>query len=595
MLIFLSAVSILQAADVNFEMTVDKNKVSMDQRIQLNFTFYGTQDIPVLQLPELDSFTSRYLGPSTKMTIVNGKTSTSITHMYMLLPLRPGTYQIGPFSFDYNGNTYSARPVTVEVMDKLAPGEPQAGSADQHMSDLKKRIFLAMEPAKTNAYLNEVIPLKVKLYVNRLSVRDIQFPQFEHEGFSAGEFEKPIQYQESLGGVLYDVIEFGATLFGTRPGEIMLGPAQIMCNVVVKKKQANRGIRGFGDMFEDDIFDDFFSRYETYPLNLKSTDVPITIKPLPEENRPQEFRGAVGNFDLDVQVSPTEVKVGDPITVRMIVTGDGNPNTINAPVLISQEGFKVYEPQVSEKENAKIFEQVLIPKSETMTQVPGMVFSFFDTNAGLYRTVSKGPFPVKVLKSETNKDLKIIEVRKSDETPLGSETLGSDIVYIKESPGKISKIGYHLYKDRIFLVSQLLPLSLYLIFFISYRRRQRLKDDVRYARRLLAPKKARSGMQKAKALIQEGKTAEFYDTVFKTIQEYLGDKFHLSSKSITENVIKDVLRSKNIPEETLNILRGIFTACDAVRYAPSGFKKENMESIFKDLENIIDYFERQKI
>jgi len=69
-------------------------------------------------------------------------------------------------------------------------------------------------------------------------------------------------------------------------------------------------------MFNDDIFNDFFGRYEAYPLELKSTEIPITVLSLPQEGKPEGFDGALGNFQLNVEATPLEVKAGDPITLK---------------------------------------------------------------------------------------------------------------------------------------------------------------------------------------------------------------------------------------------------------------------------------------
>ncbi|MFA4993219.1 MAG: BatD family protein, partial [Candidatus Omnitrophota bacterium] len=249
------------AKELNFEATVNSNKVSLGSSLQLALSFSNAQNIPAPELPAIDGFQTRYLGPSTMMSIVNGKVSGSITHNYALLPTKTGTFKLGPFKFEHNGDKYTSNQLSVEVLQgqvqspALRSSQPEPG-----INDLNERVFITMQAKKDEAYLNETIPLTVKLYVNRLGIRDIQYPEFDHEGFSAGAFDKPNQYQETRNGVNFDVIEFNTSIFGLRPGEFKLGPAHLKCNLIAQK-QARSGA---------DIFDDFFGRYETYPLDLKS-------------------------------------------------------------------------------------------------------------------------------------------------------------------------------------------------------------------------------------------------------------------------------------------------------------------------------------
>jgi len=194
------------AKDVDFEVSVDKHRISPDDSIVLSLTFHGTQGVPAPDLSVTEGFHVQYMGPSTMMSIVNGSMSASVTHKYVLIPLKVGTFQLGPFSFQYRGDTYAAPSITVEVSEGRVSRKAPRGEIPRERLEFEDRIFVVLEPAKTEAYLNEQIPIKVKLYVNRLSVRDIQYPRLTHDGFSAEPFVNPRQYKETLGGVLYDVI-----------------------------------------------------------------------------------------------------------------------------------------------------------------------------------------------------------------------------------------------------------------------------------------------------------------------------------------------------------------------------------------------------
>ena len=133
-----------------------------------------------------------------------------------------------------------------------------------------------------------------------------------------------------------------------------------------------------------------------------------------------------------------------------------------------------------------------------------------------------------------------------------------------------------------------------LITFIIYTKKKRLKTDLRYARGLLAPRKAKAGIRQAKKYLDKAEVQKFYDTLFATMQEYLGDKFHLSSKGITISVIDEHLRKDGIAEEALAKLRDVFRECDMVRYASSQLTQANMRDSLYKLEEVIDYFQRRK-
>src|SRR3989338_4734072 len=113
------------AREVKFEASVDNKNIVLGESAQLGLTFYGMQDMPAPDISSIDGFEVRYLGPSTMMTVINGKMSSSITHMYTLIPLRIGNFQLGPFSFKYKGDDYNSNAVSIEVTEeKIARQAP---------------------------------------------------------------------------------------------------------------------------------------------------------------------------------------------------------------------------------------------------------------------------------------------------------------------------------------------------------------------------------------------------------------------------------------------------------------------------------------
>ena len=126
-----------------------------------------------------------------------------------------------------------------------------------------------------------------------------------------GEFERPRQYRDGIGGVLYDIVEFNTEVFATRTGGLTLGPAQLTCMLLTRKQGGRRSV------FDDNFFGGLFDKYERRPLKLVAEEVPIRVLPLPEEGRPSDFSGVIGDFRLDMKVGPTSLRVGDPVTLKM--------------------------------------------------------------------------------------------------------------------------------------------------------------------------------------------------------------------------------------------------------------------------------------
>jgi hypothetical protein len=579
------------AEKINFSATIDRNIVAPGQSVQLSLKFDDSKSVPAPSLPAIDGMKSRYVGPSTVMSISNGRMSSSITHIYRLVPLKTGKFNIGPISFEHEKNTYVSNPLMIEVLDSSASRHPSPDQRKQQAS-MKDRLFLTMKTGKSKIYINEIIPLTIKLYVRGLNVRDIQYPKFSHEGFSAEPFGQPNQYKETRRGVTYDVVEFNTTIFGTKSGKFTLGPATMQANLVVSKSRQHSSVRD--RFFGRDPFNDFFGRYEPEPLSLNADAFTLSVLPRPEDTRPPGFNGAVGNFAVQMNVSPQSIKAGDPVTLKTRVTGKGNFGTVTGPVLKNIEGFKTYKPETKQDDKSKTFEQILIPTSNKIKEVPEAMFSFFDPVSGKYRTITQGPFPLTITKLEKNEELTIMDAPQTLRKTFLTETLGRDIIYIKESPGTLQKKGSYLYKSPLFLVLQLIPLMVYGAVLTLKKRRDRLSTDISYARRLKAPRKAGKGIKEAEHYLKRDMTQEFYDAVFITLREYLGNRFHASTGGITVEDVDRLLKDHDLDESLIKTVKHIFTECDMARYAPSEFGAENRQATLEDLRNVIDQLERNK-
>ncbi len=595
-LAFQISINFVYAKDFNFETTVNRSRVSLGSSVQLYLTFNDTQKIPAPELKINDEFQARYVGPSTRMSVVNGKVSSSITHVYNLLPTKTGNFKIGPFQFSYNGDNYSSTSIQIEVIDaQAAPkGNTSITSSNNdsvETKNLSDRVFVVLEPKKKNIYINEIVPLTIKLYVNKVGLRDIQFPDIFHEGFSLAELGKPKQYQDVYSGVEYEVVEFNTTFFALKSGDFKLGPAKVKCSLLVKKQQNRRSQSVFDDdFFDSGVFDDFFGRYEAYPLELKSLEIPVSVLPVPQEGRPVDFSGAIGEFDFDVSISPSEVKVGDPITLKAVIKGEGNFSTVKLPAITDDKNFKVYEAQSKQEFQEKSFEQIIMPLNDKIAEIPSLSFNFFNTKTGQYEVVSKGPFAIKVLKADKQDQVRIVEQKQVVAVLPKEEKLGRDIIFIKDYQKNIRKKGEFLYKNSIYWLIWGITFIVYVILFSIARWYKKLNNDVKYARKLKAPKKAKQRLVKARKFIAESKNKEFFDIVFETLQEYLGDKFHLSSKSLTISIINDVLQDKKVSDKIIKDIKDIFDACDMARYASSQVNPEFMKEVLKKLENVVEYF-----
>lgn len=137
-----------------------------------------------------------------------------------------------------------------------------------------------------------------------------------------------------------------------------------------------------------------FRQISRHEIRSKALSLPVL--PLPEAGKPAGFSGAVGQFSLDVEISPSDVAAGDLITVTTMIRGKGYLEPVSVMNVSPGANFKVY-PARSIPGNVpgeKVFEQILVPQSTNAAAIPRVSFSFFDPLRDSYMLAGKGPFPM---------------------------------------------------------------------------------------------------------------------------------------------------------------------------------------------------------
>jgi hypothetical protein len=276
----------------------------------------------------------------------------------------------------------------------------------------------------------------------------------------------------------------------------------------------------------------------------------------------------------------------------MTINGQGNMATVTKPLVADKNDFKIYEPQIKESPNGKSFEQVMSPMSTSLTQIPQVSFSFFDPEAREYKTLTAGPWPLEVTEAQPVPPAESPAADNQARYP-GEEKLGSDIFYIKESGNWINKEKEMLYQKPGFWVLVAFPVPVLWGIMIWAHEKRKFDGDKRYARRLLAPRKAKNGIRLAQQLLKESKNQEFCAALSKLIREYFGDRFHVSGASVTLDTVLGHIDSKLVPGEVIDKITRVFQDCDAARYAPTAFQEELMRKALGDAETIIDFFEKE--
>jgi hypothetical protein len=585
------ASAVLLAEDISFEASVDSDKVVKGAALQLTLQVRGTQDLDQIILPAIDGFEARFIGSSTQVQVINGEYSASKAFTYMLIPQKEGKFTIPPVEIKVKGKSYTSQAVNVEVVPPSAvPGQAELpANVINDPQALAERVHMFVMIPEGDRFIREEVPLIIKLYVRDLPMEDISLPRIDPQGFSVSEFSRPKQYQEAFQGKTFDVVEFAARLTPSRDGALTVGPAVITGNLIIKDNVRHNPFSGSG--FNEDFFAGFFNSYQKKAFTIRANPVVMNVKPLPSEGCPADFSGGVGQFNFEASVAPLKVKAGDPVTVKMLVSGTGDLKAVKMPEV--KDGlFKKYDPKVRESGGQKILEQVIIPAKEGAAEVPALTFGYFDTRSGTYVNIVRGPFPLQVLPMDQGQSFQAVGF-SDRQGVLVKENIGSDIVFIKDRPGRLFRKEGRVGHNALLITIIVVYLNIWGVLYGVYLYRRRLESDPGLAHRSSALRTARAAMKALQPLIESGDFKDFYSSLFKVFHEYLEKRLNIPPGKADLSSMETVLMAKKIDTRHRQLLADIYDFADRARFASIAVGREDMKRSLLDMEEVIDAIERR--
>jgi len=586
-LLFLNQPSLSQ--DISFNASVDKTEVGLDDQITLTISVSGNvKSIPQPQLPSLESFTVYSAGRSQNFVYSGGKISSSVTFNYILAPRKAGKFTIGSAEIVLDGKTYKTNPVEVTVTGEAKPEAAPTPSPKESVQRTElqgKDLFIETVVDKKKAYVNEQITLALRFYQGVRLFNNPEYSPPSLTGFWAEDLPPRKQYYKVINGRQYFVQELSTALFPTAAGKQTIGSAELKCTV-----------EDLGQFFTKDPFGmlnrDLMSLFrQGKPQVLRSKPIEIEVLPLPEMGKPQNFKGTVGNFNLSVSADKKEVEVGQPITLKMKISGAGNIKSVGEPVIPDLKDFRIYNSGSSEnvsKDNylvggAKTYEEVLIPKAQGKYTIPSLEFSFFDSKSKSYQTLRSEPILITALPGAIT--YAYDEAGRLSKVEIGSTT--KDIRYIKLPASGLKNQGNYLYKNPLFLFFQLIPLLVFVISWRYQRQKEKLNSDIGYARLRRAHKSAKKRLRQAQKLSSPDKSKEFYSETAKALIGYVGDKLNLPAYGLTKDRIELELSNRGVEKEKIDHLLKLLDLCDYARFAPGSSEVTEMKNFLESVEKAI--------
>jgi hypothetical protein len=407
------------------------------QPMEIVLTVRDARSAEVPETINVPGLRIQLFGRSTRFEMNNLQITSSLTYTYSVVPYRTGEFDIPPVSVQVGGKTIQTNPVRLTVVDS-APAGPSTQSAPMPSTGAPSLppppsgqavpFFGELVFSKKKAWVGEPIPVELRYYfLGTIGGEVGDRPNLTGEGFTTQKLNSVPKREQIVNGENYVVFAFQTLITPAKSGLLEIPPASLEARLQLPGSVPpgfDDFFRNFGGMAPPGMFTN------ARQVSVETRPVQIEVSALPKEGRPEHFNGAIGKFQIEASVNPKKTGPGDPVTLRVVVSGQGNFEAMDAPVLTGDENWRTYPPSENFKSEdgvnfsgEKVYEFMLVARTD-QTQTPGVNFSYFDPDTGKYATLIQAPLPVEARAGQpkqsaavTDEESKEVKDQSSEKTP----------------------------------------------------------------------------------------------------------------------------------------------------------------------------------
>ena len=590
-LLLTMGVSVWADEEVTFTATATPDAVAVGDQFRLSYTI-TTQDVKDFRVPSIKEF-DVLMGPSrsqqSSIQRINGKTTStkSITFTYILLATSEGNFTISGATIVANGNQMVSNAVNIKVLpaDKSNQGKNEEVSGNTTISN--NDLFVTASVNKTRVYEQEAILLTYKIYtsVDLRAFDNIKLPDFK--GFHSQEIELPNNRKWGLehykGRNYQSTIYRQFVLFPQQTGKLTIDAARFDASIAVVSNQSI------------DPFDAFFNGGRNFVEVKKSLFTPkltIDVQSLPA--KPSNFSGGVGEFDITSSVNASNVKTNEAITIKLVISGTGNLKLLTNPEVKFPEDFEIYDPKTENKfrltnaglSGSKVIEYLAIPRNPGDYKIPAIEFTYFDIKSQSYKTLKTEDYQIHVEKGTGDATQTVVNFSNKEEL----KVLNEDIRFIKQNDVVLVPRGQFFFGTFGYWMLYIVPLIIFIILFIIYRKQIAANANVARVRIRKANKVAVKRLKLSRKFLSANQKNEFYDEALKALWGYVSDKLNIPVSRLSKDNVEDELRNYGVSDELIKDFLDVLNNCEFARFAPSEMNL-SMNKIYEEALAIISKME----
>jgi len=566
-------------SQVKFEAEVSKTKLGVNENLRVDFKM--NKDGDNFSPPTFNGF--RVVGgpnQSVSNSWINGVRTFSKTYSYFLTPEKKGNYTIGQASIEIDGDIYKTLPVKVQVTEavesSLSPGSPSSVVDDD--------IELSIEISKSNPYLNEPISVEFKLLfnpkINVTNLGEIDNPEFKNFWSQNIKIPRLEIKSTSYKGQRYNYVTWKkALLFPQKAGDLELLPLTLDVTIDVPTNRR--------DFFGNTI-------YTQTSKKVASRKRIIKVKNFPENGKPESFNGAVGNFDISLNSSKSQLKATESFQLEFKVNGNGNLKLFSLPEIIVPSSLEKYAPEFKEKINTSLSGMngeisnvyTIVPQYQGKYPIPPVEFSFFNPKTEQYVTLYSNERIVDVLDGPT----RLSESNVQASNPVSNSITSTDqFNFIKLSSDFIQIDRKNIIDSKKILFTLfLIPIIILVLAIIYFNlRNKKVSENILKSRD--ADLLARQYLNNAK--IDMNNKDSFYASLENALFNFIKSKYLIEREDFSKDRLKNILEKDKISDNIIEDLIDIINSCELARYTPT--TPEGMDQDYEKAVKVISNFDKR--
>tara|TARA_B100000963_G_scaffold200649_1_gene174782 strand:+ start:2518 stop:4263 length:1746 start_codon:yes stop_codon:yes gene_type:complete len=547
---------------IKFEAVVSKNKLGLNENLRVDFKMNDDGDN--FTPPNFNGF-NIVGGPnqSVSNSWINGARTFSKTYTYFLSPKERGRFIIGQASIEIDGDIYKTSTVEIQVTEAV----DSSASPQSNDKLIKDDVELVVEVSKNNPYLNEPILIVYKLFfspeINIRNLGEIDSPNFKNFWSQKIDIPRLEIKRSSFKGKSFNYVEWKKTLlYPQKVGAIEINPMTLDVSI---DTPTNRR--------------DFFGNviYNQTSNKVSSKNKVINVKPLPDQGRPKDFSGAVGNFNISLNSNKNELKATESFQLDLKVSGTGNLKLFSLPDLTVPSSLEKYDPEY--KENVKVSASgmngsilnsyTIVPQFQGKYPIPQIKFTYFNPSAKKYMTiftkekiidVFEGP---KLSNSDTSTNI---------QRTIPKNSLQFNFIDLSSEFFEIDKKVFQL--DNIIFYILLFPFLIIILSFTYIRFSSKMNSEGKIDNEK-SKRMAYNFLKDAKKDIDN--TDLFYISLEKALFNFLKSRFNFQTFEFSKENVKTKLTELGVDSHNIDMLIDLLKSCEYSRYTPITPKDMSMD------------------